>query len=294
MRATLTRLASLSLLTLLAACGGRLSQVNQPPALSAVSNPALVAEYQPVAVPHAEPVPEVRGPNALWESGSRSFFKNQRAARIGDILTVKVRVDDQASFDNRSSSKRKSARSAGISNIGGLETSVARVMPNAFDPSKLVGIDSETDRNGSGTVNRSETLNTLVAATVVQVLPNGHLVIQGRQEVRVNYERRDLVIAGIVRPEDVESDNTIDSTKIAEARISYGGNGELTSVVKPRLADKVLEAIVRWCRSRLGTARRARVLCRVSSRTAQPIRDRSRRSAKAIPALRLAAAGMTA
>ncbi len=241
---TLSRLAAVSLCTLLAACGGRLSQINAPPQMSAVSNPALVAEYQPVSVPYAQPTPEVRGPNALWESGSRSFFKNQRATKIGDILTVKVRVNDSATFDNETTSKRNSARNAGISNIGGFETSLARALPNAFDPSKLVGIDASTDRSGSGSVNRSETLTTRIAATVVQALPNGNLVIQGRQEVRVNYERRDLVIAGIVRPVDIESDNTIDSTKIAEARISYGGRGDLTSVVKPRLGDKVLDTII--------------------------------------------------
>jgi len=112
------------------------------------------------------------------------------------------------------------------------------------DPSKAIDINSSMANTGSGSVNRSETVDTQVAAVVTQVLGNGNLVIEGHQEVRVNFEIRDLIIAGVVRPEDIGSDNTIPSSKIAEARIAYGGRGQITDVQQPRYGQQVMDAIL--------------------------------------------------
>ena len=103
---------------------------------------------------------------------------------------------------------------------------------------------------GKGSVDRKEELNTNIAGVVTQVLPNGNLVIEGKQEVRVNFEVRELIVAGIVRPEDIESDNTINSTKIAQARIAYGGRGQITDVQQPRYGQQVMDVILPFSRFR--------------------------------------------
>ena len=108
----------------------------------------------------------------------------------------------------------------------------------------MVNADSSASSQGAGSVERSEALTTNVGAIITQILPNGNMVVEGRQEVRVNFEMRELIVAGIVRPEDVESDNTIDSTKIAQARISYGGRGQITDVQQPRYGQQVLDVLL--------------------------------------------------
>jgi flagellar L-ring protein precursor FlgH len=124
--------------------------------------------------------------------------------------------------------------------MGSIFTSV---VPNV-DPAAAINTTSGINDKGVGAVNRSETIKTQVAAVVTQVLPNGNLVIEGRQEVRVNFEVRDLIVQGVVRPEDINNDNTIPSAKIAEARIAYGGRGQITDVQQPRYGQQVLDAIL--------------------------------------------------
>jgi flagellar L-ring protein precursor FlgH len=134
--------------------------------------------------------------------------------------------------------------SAGVSNFFGLETALGQAFPAAFDPTALVGMEGELNANGSGSVNRSEKVSLTIAAVVTDVMANGNLVIQGRQEVRTNREVRELTVAGIVRPEDISSANTIAHSQIAEARISYGGRGQITDVQQPRYGQQVADAIL--------------------------------------------------
>ena len=176
--------------------------------------------------------PRPAGANSLWRTGARAFFQDQRAHRVGDILTVSIDIADSAQVQNTSSSTRKSSADVGLSKFFGLESSLGKILPSSFDPTQAVGVKSDIGSNGQGSVNRSEAVNLTVAAVVTSVLPNGNLVIQGRQEVRVNAELRELTVAGVVRPEDISAANTIRHTQIAEARVSYGGRGQISNVQK--------------------------------------------------------------
>jgi len=218
-----------------------LKNVGEQPPLSAVDNPTTRPGYKPVQMPMPAAQPAAYNPNSLWRSGSRAFFKDQRAHQIGDILTVKVNITDKANIDNETKRSREMTEDSGIRNFFGKPK--VPIM-NTPVPTRIFTADSSTTMDGKGSVDRSEELKTNVAGVVTQVLPNGNLVIEGRQEIRVNFEVRELIVAGIVRPEDIESDNTIDSTKIAQARIAYGGRGQITDVQQPRYGQQVMDVIL--------------------------------------------------
>ncbi len=235
--------SAIALLIMLGACSSleRLAQIGEPPPLSHPENPTTRPGYKPVQMPMPALQPASYNPNSLWRNGSRAFFKDQRANQIGDILTVKVNFSDKANIANETMRARVNKEDSGVDNFFGKQK-----LPilNSALPTRIFTGDSSSLSNGSGAVQRQEALTTNVAGVVTQVLPNGNLVIEGRQEVRVNFEVRELIVAGIVRPEDIESDNTIDSAKIAQARISYGGRGQLTDVQQPRYGQQVLDVLL--------------------------------------------------
>ena len=236
-------LISLIALSSLGACAAaeRLTQIGQVPALSSIENPTAQEGYRPVVMPMPQPEVVSYQPNSLFRNGARGFFKDQRARRVGDILTVKITIADRAAISNETARSRKSVNSAGV---GGVLGSIFNNVVPGLGGSSAIDVNSGVTDGGNGSVNRAENLETSVAAVVTQILPNGNLVIEGRQEVRVNFEVRDLLIAGIVRPEDINADNTIASSKIAEARIAYGGRGQITDVQQPRYGQQVLDAIL--------------------------------------------------
>ena len=234
---------------LLLAAGGcantvdRIAQIGEPPAMAAVANPTEKPDYRPITTPLPAPDPAPRMANSLWRPGAKAFFRDQRAARVGDILTVNVQIADTATVNNTTTRARTTEETLGIPGLFGLETQLGKVLPEGIDPTALVGVNGGGNFQGEGAVEREETISLTVAAMIVQVLPNGNLVIQGRQEVRVNFEVRELTVAGIVRPEDITATNTIAHTQIAEARISYGGRGQITDVQQPRYGQQLLDII---------------------------------------------------
>ncbi|WP_319413476.1 flagellar basal body L-ring protein FlgH [uncultured Cohaesibacter sp.] len=230
----------------LSACGAgeRLKNVGKAPALTAIENPTSQKGYKPVQMPMPTIQPAAYSPNSLWQTGSRKFFKDQRANKVGDILTVEVSITDSAKIDNTTSRSRSGSDSVGLSGSVGSVLGSALSGINEIDTSNLADASSSSSSEGTGAIDRSETITTSVAAVVLQVLPNGNLVIEGRQEIRVNFEVREILVAGIVRPEDIASDNTIESEKIAEARIAYGGRGQLSDVQQPRYGQQVMDIIL--------------------------------------------------
>jgi flagellar L-ring protein precursor FlgH len=220
----------------------RLKNVGSPPALSAVDNPTAQPGYKPVQMPMPAAQPASYNPNSLWRNGSRAFFKDQRAHQVGDILTVIVNITDKANIANETQRSRANTEDSGVTDFLGSKT--IKTPATAILPGRILTADSTASSDGKGSVVRQEALQTNVAGVVTQVLPNGNLVVEGKQEIRVNFEIRELVVAGIVRPEDIQSDNTIDSSKIAQARISYGGRGQISDVQQPRYGQQVLDVLL--------------------------------------------------
>jgi flagellar L-ring protein precursor FlgH len=242
----LTRLVPVSCaFALLGGCAAleRLSQIGEQPKLSAIENPTAAPGYKPVQMPMPQAQPASFNPNSLWRNGSRAFFKDQRAHQVGDILTVKVKFNDKATLENETSRSRKAEEDSGVDAFFGRKT-LPPPLNKVTVPGRILTADGTGSSEGKGSVDRKEELQTNIAGVVTQVLPNGNLVIEGKQEVRVNFEVRELIVAGIVRPEDIESDNTIDSTKIAQARIAYGGRGQITDVQQPRYGQQVMDVIL--------------------------------------------------
>lgn len=223
----------------LSACGSVKEAVNGPQ-LTPIAYPAQPTPAAQ-ALATAAPAPPPASANSLWRTGSRAFFRDQRASKVGDILTVLIDIKDNASVSNQTDTSRESSVDGGVSSLFGLEKYVPKILPGAPDPAHLVTTGSTSSLQGSGSVNRSEAVSLTIAAVVSGVLPNGNLMIQGRQEVRVNQELRELTVAGVVRPEDISASNTIRHTQIAEARVSYGGRGAITRVQRVPAGQALME-----------------------------------------------------
>jgi flagellar L-ring protein precursor FlgH len=202
------------------------------------SAPSVMASMGQTAAPIAQ-----ASANSLWRPGARTFFNDQRANKVGDILTILISIDDSAKVSNGTSSSRTNSTTGGVSNFFGLETLLGKIMPTGYDPAHMINQGGTTTSAGNGAVNRAEQINLTIAAVVTGVLPNGNLVIQGRQEVKTNQELRELTVGGIVRPEDISSANTIRHTQIAEARISYGGRGDLSRVNRTPVGQALAEQL---------------------------------------------------
>ncbi len=248
MNSRLRRTIAISLtLQLLAGCAttmDRLESVGDPPALKKVDNPTEEPGYHPLTWPLPEqPAPSKQYAGSLWQPGARHFFRDQRANRIGDIVRVNVNISDRASLNNNTTRGRSSAEEVGTPNLFGLESGIFGAIPGHQNPDSLIGITSDSNNKGTGRIQRQEQINTQVAATITQVLPNGNFVIEGSQEILVNYDVREIGVAGVIRPEDIRSDNSIDSNQIAQARITYSGRGVISDVHRPRWGTQVLDIL---------------------------------------------------
>jgi flagellar L-ring protein precursor FlgH len=235
--------ALFAILSLAGGCSAvdRLSQIGEQPKLTAIENPTAQPGYKPVQMPMPKPEVASYNANSLWRNGSRAFFRDQRAARVGDLLTVTVNITDKANLSNETQRSRTGTENSNINDFIGAKTIT---QPLKVLPGNLLATTSASSSDGKGSVNRQESLTTNVAAVVTQVLANGNLVVEGKQEIRVNFEIRELIVAGVVRPEDIQSDNTIDSSKIAQARIAYGGRGQIMDVQQPRYGQQVVDVLL--------------------------------------------------
>lgn len=181
---------------------------------------------------------------SLWSGARQSLLGDRRAVQQGDILTVVIEIDEEAEISNETERSRSGSESVGVPNLFGIPQRIDPELPEGASLSQAVSIDSRSSSSGDGSVRRNEKLTLRVAATVVDVLPNGVLAISGSQELRVNFEMRELLVSGYVRPEDISRQNEITYDKIATARVSYGGRGQITDVQQPRIGQQVLDAVL--------------------------------------------------
>ncbi len=230
---------------ILSACStfDRVKNIGEAPAMAPTENPASMFGGREVALPMPVSYDEPRQANSLWRPGARAFFKDQRARRTGDIVTIVIDINDSARLNNRTERSRANGESADLPAFGGLEQQLVDLLPDGAAASPLVDLSSDSTSRGEGSIDRREDVELTIAAIVTQVLPNGNLVVAGKQEVRVNYELRELTVTGIIRPEDISNANRINHTQIAEARISYGGRGQLTDVQQARYGQQLYDIL---------------------------------------------------
>jgi flagellar L-ring protein precursor FlgH len=242
----MNRAALLLLPVVLAGCGSltRLSEIGRPPAMTPSGDPTQEAGYRPLSLPMPAPQRQDAQANALWRNGSRAFFKDQRAANVGDLLTVLVSVKDSAVLQNETNASRTSTQSFGLPSFFGLETAAIPHMLAGAAAANLLAGNGGTGNKGTGDMKRNEQIQLRLAGIVTQVLPNGNLVVAARQEMRVNSELRELQVSGVIRPQDIASDNTVLHDRMAEARIAYGGRGQLMDVQTPRWGQQLMDIVL--------------------------------------------------
>ncbi|TPI54558.1 MULTISPECIES: flagellar basal body L-ring protein FlgH [unclassified Mesorhizobium] len=219
----------------LSGCGTNLKEIGREPSLSPVGSGIGSEGASPYSYPEPPAAPVKKF--SLWDDRQSRLFTDPRALREGDILTVRIKLNDKANFKNQNDRSRTASRKLGYDVTLGWEDKSTSGKGDA-------GLSSSTETNADGEIKRSENLELNVAAVVTEVLPNGNLMIRGSQEVRVNYELRVLTIAGMVRPSDIGAENTISYERIAEARISYGGRGRVSEVQQPAYGQQILDQVL--------------------------------------------------
>lgn len=234
---------ALMALSFIAACG-RGDHLGKPPSFSkpldSPEHAAMISPGLPVRLITERPVDAA----SLWSGTRGSLLGDRRAMQRGDILTVVIEIDERAEISNASDRSRTGSEGMSVPDLFGLPQRLDERLPEGASSADLVGINSTSSSSGDGSVRRNEKLTLRVAATVVDVLPNGVLSIAGSQELRVNFEMRELLVTGYVRPADISRINEVTYDKIASARVSYGGRGQITDVQQPRLGQQVLDAVL--------------------------------------------------
>lgn len=245
------RVAAVACLALsLGACNmlTRLSEVGGGPEVSEIANPTARPNYRPVSMPMPAPLSASYQPNSLWRPGARAFFRDQRASEVGDILTVTLNISDSAALENRTTRERDSSEATGVDSLFGFERKIKNLLPGTLppvgaDPDIQAALGSAHSTTGDGEIDRSESISVQIAAVITQILPNGNVVVYGRQEIRVNSELREVLVSGIARREDIDYANKISHEKIAELRVAYGGRGTLSDLQQPRWGTQLIDVV---------------------------------------------------
>ncbi len=239
------------LLLSLAGCNlpQKLSTIGEPPQLSQIQNPTQASGYQPISMPMPSPGTYQNRTNSLWETGSRAFFKDQRANKVGDVVTVTVDMDQKQLIQMNPTIQRQTIGTTTVTSALGLESKAEKLFPKKQHPAgspnpSWLNFTSNPQLITTAQYGVEDKLQVKIAAIVIQILPNGNMVIKGRQELRLINEVREIEVMGIVRKEDISSSNTIKGDKIAEMRLAYGGRGDLTDMQSFPWGQQVLNKVM--------------------------------------------------
>ncbi len=233
------------MLVVLALTGcGKLEQVGRAPEFSGLEGTDQHYAMYSAALPEDVAAGTASDGSSLWTAGTDSLFGDRRAARRGDILTVVIEIDDSASISNSTSRSRTGQQKSGLPDFLGIPQRIDENLPEGASMAEAYETKSSSTFKGQGSVSRTEKLTLRIAATVVEELPNGVLKVEGQQEVRVNFEMRELIVTGYVRPADISRQNEITYDKIAGARIAYGGQGQITDVQQPTYGQQVADIVM--------------------------------------------------
>ena len=227
----------------LSACG-RGDHIGKPPSFSPTQMGTEHAAMMSPGLPQSLERPLVAQEASLWSRSQSSLLGDRRAMARGDIMTVVIEIDEKAEISNSTDRSRGGSENLKVPQLAGIPQRLDGELPTGATTAELVDVTSSSSSSGDGSVKRKEKLTLRVAATVTDVLPNGVLSIAGTQEVRVNFELRELLVTGFVRPQDISRQNEITYDKIASARVSYGGRGQITDVQQPRLGQQVLDVVL--------------------------------------------------
>lgn len=233
----------LCLFGLLSACGHG-DHLGKPPSFTPTMNSTEHYAMMNPPLPFDTTRPTAAEGSSLWSRSRASLLGDRRAMQRGDIVTIVIEIDEEAEISNATSRSRSGSEEMGASEFFGLPQRLDSALPDGASSSDLISMNSTSRSDGDGSVSRSEKLTLRIAATVVDVLPNGTLSIDGSQELRVNFEIRELLVSGFVRPEDVSRQNEVTYDKIASARVSYGGRGQITDVQQPRYGQQILDELL--------------------------------------------------
>ena len=232
---------------LLSACNTftRLSELGDGPKNSEIINPTKRPNYRPVSMPMPSPKQITFKSNSLWRPGARAFFRDQRASEVGDILTINLSISDSADLNNKTTRARNDKEDADLTKLLGLESYLSRLLPQmeTVDPTNTVNLGTQHSTEGNGNIGRKEAIEVTLAGIITQILPNGNMVIFARQELMVNFEMREVMVTGVVRPEDIDYTNKIEHDKIAEMRVAYGGRGTLSDLQQPRIGTQAIDIL---------------------------------------------------
>ena len=221
----------------------RASRMGNSPGFSEIDLYNNIDRYNEISCPVIQAVSNTNHSNgSLWVDNNTPFMNTKKQYKIGDIIKVKIKFSDKAEFENKTKRQRKSDENLNAKKVFGLQN-MFKTKNTTADSSKILDIEGKSKMQSDGFIDRKEEVNTDLPVIIVKNCDNGLLFISGKQEIEVNYEMREIAIQGIIKAEDISSEKTIDSSRVAEARIKYGGKGQVTDIQKPRWGLQIIDLI---------------------------------------------------